>query len=261
MRDGNARTGDAHAGSDGPGGVLSAPATPGPGGPGPVRALVVDDEPALVRAVAAYLAREGFEVLTAGDGFEALRLAREAAPDVVVLDVMMPGIDGLEVCRRLRTFSDAYVLMLTARAEELDELLGLGVGADDYLTKPFSARVLVARVRGLLRRPRAAAGEGGEVRRFGALTIDPQAREVTVGGVPVVLTRTEFDLLEALSARPRTVFTRAALVERVWGPGWVGDDRLVDVHLGHVRRKLGDDAEDPRYVVTVRGVGYRMGPG
>ncbi len=230
-----------------------------------MRALVVDDEPALVRAVAAYLAREGFEVLTAGDGFEALRLAREAAPDVVVLDVMMPGIDGLEVCRRLRTFSDAYVLMLTARAEELDELLGLGVGADDYLTKPFSARVLVARVRGLLRRPRAAAGEGirdgGEVRRFGALTIDLQAREVTVGGVPVVLTRTEFDLLEALSARPRTVFTRTALIERVWGPGWVGDDRLVDVHLGHVRRKLGDDADEPRYVVTVRGVGYRMGPG
>lgn len=231
-----------------------------------VRALVVDDEPALVRVVAAYLEREGFEVRTAADGFEALRLAREAEPDVVVLDVMMPGIDGLEVCRQLRTFSEAYVIMLTARAEELDTLLGLSVGADDYLTKPFSPRVLVARIRSLLRRPRAptrsaepAEAESG--RRFGALRIDPEPREVWLDGRPVVLTRTEFDLLEVLSSRPRTAFTRAQLIEQVWGPGWYGDERLVDIHLGHVRRKLGDDPTDPKYVRTVRGVGYRMGPG
>ena len=248
---------------------LSAP-VPGPpaGSPGPVviRALVVDDEPALVRVVAAYLEREGFEVRTATDGFEALRLAREAEPDVVVLDVMMPGIDGLEVCRRLRTFSEAYVIMLTARAEELDTLLGLSVGADDYLTKPFSPRVLVARIRSLLRRPRAPTrsaepAEAASGRRFGALRIDPEAREVWLDRTPVVLTRTEFDLLNALSSRPRTAFTRAQLIEQVWGPGWYGDERLVDIHLGHVRRKLGDDPTDPKYVRTVRGVGYRMGPG
>jgi len=231
-----------------------------------VRALVVDDEPALVRVVAAYLEHEGFDVRTAADGFEALRLAREAEPDIVVLDVMMPGIDGLEVCRRLRTFSEAYVIMLTARAEEIDTLLGLSVGADDYLTKPFSPRVLVARIRSLLRRPRGSSPAGPSDpsppgRRFGALTIDPEAREVWLEGRPVVLTRTEFDLLEALSSRPRTAFTRAQLIERVWGPGWYGDERLVDIHLGHVRRKLGDDPANPRYVLTVRGVGYRMGPG
>ncbi len=239
----------------------------GPSGPVVVRALVVDDEPALVRVVAAYLEHEGFEVLTAADGFEALRLAREAEPDVVVLDVMMPGIDGLEVCRRLRTFSETYVIMLTARAEEIDTLLGLSVGADDYLTKPFSPRVLVARIRSLLRRPRGSSSRaepsdaGPPGRRFGALTIDPEAREVWLEGRLVVLTRTEFDLLEALSSRPRTAFTRAQLIERVWGPGWYGDERLVDIHLGHVRRKLGDDPADPKYVLTVRGVGYRMGPG
>lgn len=231
-----------------------------------VRALVVDDEPALVRVVAAYLEREGFEVVTAADGFEGLGLAREVEPDVVVLDVMMPGIDGLEVCRRLRTFSDAYVIMLTARAEELDTLLGLSVGADDFLTKPFSPRVLVARIRSLLRRPRrsestAEPDDSKPGRRFGALRIDPEAREVWLDGQPIPLTRTEFDLLDALASRPRTAFTRAQLIERVWGPGWYGDERLVDIHLGHVRRKLGNDPADPRYVRTVRGVGYRMGPG
>jgi len=228
-----------------------------------VRALVVDDEPALVRVVAAYLAQEGFDVVTASDGSEALRLARETEPDVVVLDVMMPGIDGIEVCRRLRTFSDAYVIMLTARVEEIDTLVGLSVGADDYLTKPFSARVLVARIRSLLRRPRPGIDAAGTtpVRRFGVLTIDPEAREAWLDGRSIDLTRTEFDLLETLSSRPRTAFTRAQLIERVWGAGWFGDERLVDIHLGHVRRKLDDDVADPRYVRTIRGVGYRMGPG
>lgn len=233
------------------------------------RALVVDDEPALVRVVAAYLERDGFEVDTATDGTEALRLAADRNPDVVVLDVMMPGVDGVEVCRRLRTFSDAYVLMLTARAEEIDVLVGLSVGADDYLTKPFSSRVLVARIRSMLRRPRtgdrgsgpARAPAGEAPRRFGALEIDTEAREVTVDGRPVSLTPLEFDLLAVLSSRPGTAFSRARLREEVWGPGWFGDDRVVAIHVGHLRRKLGDDVTEPRYVRTVRGVGYRMGGG
>ena len=241
----------------------------GPVFAGRVRALVVDDEPALVRVVAAYLEREGFDVTTAGDGLEALRLVREIRPDVVVLDVMMPGIDGTEVCRQLRTFSDAYVIMLTARTEEIDTLVGLSVGADDYMTKPFSSRVLVARIRTMMRRPRAGAAnpEGAgppdaeRPRRFGELVIDPEAREVQLGDRLVALTPIEFDLLDALSSRPGTAFSRARLIERVWGPGWFGDERVVDIHLGHVRRKLDDDVEGARYIRTVRGVGYRMGPG
>jgi DNA-binding response OmpR family regulator len=229
----------------------------------------VDDEPALVRVVAAYLERDGFEVDTATDGTEALRLAADGNPDVVVLDVMMPGVDGVEVCRQLRTFSDAYVLMLTARAEEIDVLVGLSVGADDYLTKPFSSRVLVARIRSMLRRPRTGGGGPGPERapsvepprRFGALEIDTEAREVTVEGRPVSLTPLEFDLLAVLSSRPGTAFSRARLREQVWGPGWFGDDRVVAIHIGHLRRKLGDDVTEPRYVRTVRGVGYRMGSG
>ena len=229
-----------------------------------VRALVVDDEPSLVTVVAGYLAREGYAVETAADGETALATARRTRPDVIVLDLMLPGIDGVEVCRQLRTFTDAYVIMLTARAEEVDKLIGLSVGADDYLTKPFSPRELMARVKVMLRRPRTTtpgAAVEEQVRRFGALAVDPQAREVHLDGVAVELTRTEFDLIDALSERPRLAFTRAQLIERVWGPGWIGDEHLVDIHLGHVRRKLGDDPTNPRYILTIRGVGYRMGPG
>ena len=228
-----------------------------------VRALVVDDEPSLVTVVAGYLTREGYAVDTAVDGEAALAAARANPPDIVVLDLMLPGIDGIEVCRQLRTFTDAYVIMLTARTEEVDKLIGLSVGADDYLTKPFSPRELVARVKVMLRRPRttAPAGPQADIRRFGALTVDPQSREVHLDGVPVELTRTEFDLLDALTARPRLAFTRAQLIEHVWGGSWVGDEHLVDIHIGHIRRKLGDDPADPRYVRTVRGVGYRMGTG
>jgi len=233
-----------------------------PAGPGR-SALVVDDEPSLVRVVTGYLERDGFTVRSAADGETALDLARQAEPDVVVLDLGLPGIDGVETCRRLRTFSDCYVVMLTARADEVDMHVGLAVGADDYLTKPFSPRELTARIRTLLRRPRTGPAPGGPAagRAFGDLVIDPDAREVTVAGRLVPLTRTEFDLLAVLSARPRTVFPRRMLVDRVWGADWIGDEHLVDVHLGHVRRKLGDDPASPRYVVTVRGVGYRMGPG
>jgi len=229
----------------------------------PYRALVVDDEPSLTRVVAGYLEHEGFVVTTAPDGEQALAAARRDPPDVVVLDVMMPGIDGIEVCRQLRTFSDAYVIMLTARTEEVDTLIGLSVGADDYMTKPFSPRELTARIRGLLRRPRTPVHTGGDpqVRTIGDLSLDPQSREVHLGGTPVQLTRTEFDLMDALIERPKLAYTRRQLIERVWGPDWVGDEHRVDVHMVHIRRKLGDDHGTPRFVVTVRGVGYRMGPG
>ncbi|BBZ74952.1 putative sensory transduction protein [Mycolicibacterium anyangense] len=229
------------------------------------RALVVDDETALADVVANYLEREHFEVASAGTGEDALRLARETDPDVVVLDLSLPGIDGIEVCRQLRTFSDAYVVMLTARDTEVDTIVGLSVGADDYMTKPFSPRELVARVQAMLRRPRTSSGGSAAVepppRVFGDLRIDVAGREVWVGPEAIMLTRTEFDVLAALSGRPGLVFTRRLLLEAVWGDNWVGNDHLIDVHIGHLRRKLGDDPGRPRYVLTVRGVGYRMGSG
>src|SRR6266568_3113463 len=233
------------------------------GGQAPLRALVVDDEAPLVGLVTRYLEREGFQVRAAGDGLHAVELARTFQPEVIVLDLMLPRLDGIEACRQIRTFSDAYVVMLTARTEEVDKLVGLGVGADDYLTKPFSPRELVARIRAMLRRPRAApAGQAaaGPVRRLGDLVVDPAAREVHLQGRPVELTRLEFDLLEALSERPRVVLSRRQLLERVWDADWYGDDHLVDVHIANLRRKLGDDPRAPRYILTVRGVGYRMGP-
>jgi DNA-binding response OmpR family regulator len=223
--------------------------------------LVVDDEPSLVRVVSGYLRQEGYTVDTAADGESALAAARSQPPDVVVLDLMLPGIDGVEVCRQLRTFTDAYIIMLTARTDEVDKLIGLSVGADDYLTKPFSPRELLARVKVMLRRPRTGQPTGPDtnrVRRIGSLAIDPQAREVYLDGAPVELTRTEFDLLDTLSARPRQVLTRAQLIVAVWGDGWVGDEHLVDIHIGHIRRKLGDDSHTPGHILTVRGVGYRM---
>ncbi len=230
------------------------------------RVLVVDDEVALADLVAGYLARAGFDVTEVHDGLQAISAVRRLDPDVVVLDLGLPGLDGIEVCRQLRTFSDCYVLMLTARAEEVDTLIGLSVGADDYMTKPFSPRELVARVQVLLRRARSApggaAGDAEEPpRAFGDLVIDPAGRDVSIGGRPVELTRTEFDVLAALSGRPRLAFTRRQLIDAVWGDGWVGDEHLVDVHVGHLRRKLGDDAAASKYIRTVRGVGYRMGDG
>lgn len=224
-------------------------------------ALVVDDEQPLVQIVTTYLEREGFEVLAAGDGEQAVEAAREHAPDLIVLDLMLPGIDGIEACRQIRAFSDAYIVMLTAKAEESDKIIGLSTGADDYLTKPFSPGELVARVRAMLRRPRTVDAPSSGVRRFGGLELDPAAREVRLDEATVDLTRLEFDLLETLAAEPRIAFSRAQLVERVWGPGWVGDDHLVDVHVANLRHKLDDDPAAPKYVRTVRGVGYRMGEG
>lgn len=234
------------------------------------RALVVDDEAALADVVASYLRREHFEVTVCHSGAEALAVARQVDPDVVVLDLGLPGIDGLEVCRQMRTFSDAYVVMLTARDTEVDTIVGLSVGADDYITKPFSPRELVARIRAMLRRPRtpapanASAATEAQVpaaRRFGPLSIDIASRQVFLDNDLIPLTRTEFDILAALCSRPGVVWTRRQLIDAVWGERWVGNDHLVDVHVGHLRRKLADDPAQPRHVFTVRGVGYRMGVG
>lgn len=228
------------------------------------RALVVDDEAPLADVVASYLRRDRFEVTVCHSGAEALSVAREVDPDVVVLDLGLPGIDGLEVCRQLRTFSDAYVVMLTARDTEMDTVVGLSVGADDYVTKPFSPRELVARIRAMLRRPRTVGAAVDAVlpaRVFGALSIDIAGRQVFLAGEAIPLTRTEFDILAALSSRPAVVWSRRQLIDTVWGEPWVGNDHLVDVHVGHLRRKLADDPADPRFVFTVRGVGYRMGTG
>jgi DNA-binding response OmpR family regulator len=216
-----------------------------------VRILVVDDEPPMVDLVRGYLAREGWTVMTASDGKEALEMARSEHPDVVVLDLMLPGVDGVEVCRQIRTFSDAYVVMLTAKSEEVDKLIGLAVGADDYLTKPFSPRELVARIRAILRRARSTASA------VPGLEVDPATRIARVDGTPVNLTRTEFEILAALAREPGVVVDRPALLASVWGPGYT-DDHLVDVHVANLRRKLGDDPDRPRFVETVRGVGYRL---
>jgi DNA-binding response OmpR family regulator len=226
--------------------------------------MVVEDEPQLAGLIGSYLERDGFDVTVVHDGLEAVTAARDVDPDVVVLDLGLPGLDGVEVCRQLRTFSDAYVVMLTARSEEVDTLIGLSVGADDYMTKPFSPRELMARVQAMFRRPRQSgttADALAQMRTFGSLVIDPLGRDVWLDGEPVALTRTEFDLLAALSERPRMAFSRRQLIGAVWGPNWVGDEHLVDVHVGHLRRKLGDDAARALFVRTGRGVGYRMGTG
>ncbi|WP_425310080.1 response regulator transcription factor [Ammonicoccus fulvus] len=224
------------------------------------RVLVVDDEEALADMVGAYLTRAGFEVALAHTGPAGLEQARSWEPDVIVLDLGLPGLDGVEVCRQVRTFSSAYVVMLTARDDEVDKIVGLSVGADDYVTKPFSPRELVARVQAMLRRPREA-DPVAHVRRFGGLRVDVTGHEVSIDDTPVELTPTEFDLLLVLSESPHRAFTRAQLTEAVWGGTWHGDGHLVDVHIANLRKKLGDDPERGRYVSTVRGVGYRMGRG
>jgi DNA-binding response OmpR family regulator len=222
----------------------------------PPRVLVVDDEQPILDLVSGYLQRERWTIRTATDGAVALELVRSWDPDVVILDVMLPGLDGVEVCTQLRGFSDAYVLMLTARSEEIDRIVGLAVGADDYLTKPFSPRELVARIKAMLRRPRRTDA----IARPAApgLEVDVARRQVTVDGERVELTALEFNVLAALAREPGVVVTREALFEQAWGPGYLADDHLVDVHVANLRRKLGDDPAQPRFVETVRGVGYRV---
>ncbi len=220
------------------------------------RILVVDDEPPLVELVRGYLVREGFQVMTADDGPSAVQSVRDEMPDLLVLDVMLPVFDGMEVCRQIRAFSDAYVLMLTARGEEIDRVVGLTVGADDYLVKPFSPRELVARVKALLRRSRTAAPRPSPLPA--GLEFDAGRHEVSVDGSAVSLTATEFDLLAILVSDPGLVVPRPQLLNRVWGSEFEADDHLVDVHVGNLRRKLGDDPAAPRFVETIRGVGYRL---
>lgn len=231
------------------------------------RILVVDDEKPLVELIQSYLEREQYEVLTAEDGRTALDLARAARPDLVVLDIMLPLLDGIEVCRQLRQFSDAYVLMLTAKTEEIDTIIGLAVGADDYLTKPFSPRELVARVKARLRRPHqgtqalpvssTSSVDAPAPMLWDNLMIDEAQHEVTLDRKPVELTAREFALLLALANHPGRVFTRDQLLEQVWGDSYY-DDHVVDVHVGNLRKKLEADLAHPRYIETVRGVGYRF---
>ena len=223
------------------------------------RVLVVDDEAPIVDLVRGYLEAEGMDVITAADGPSALDLIRARSPDVVILDINLPGLDGLEVLRQARTFTDAYVIMLTARSEEIDRIVGISVGADDYLVKPFSPRELVVRVKALLRRPRVSrAGDGADLLERGELHIDMPRRTVTLRGASVTVTMVEFNLLSTLAEDPGVVFSRQKLLDRVWGMDFVGDDHIVDVHLGNLRRKLGDDAASPTFIETVRGVGYRF---
>ncbi|HKP53998.1 MAG TPA: response regulator transcription factor [Chloroflexia bacterium] len=233
---------------------------------GPARIVVVDDEPSLVDLVRSYLEAEGYLVFEAYDGPSALEAVAREQPDVVVLDVMLPGIDGIEVCRRLRHFSNAYVLMLTSKSQEVDKLIGLSVGADDYLTKPFSPRELVARVKAMIRRTEMAGSPAtGRMSSdipppviFGDLVIDAARHEVRKRGELVHLTPREFELLVTLSAHPGLVFTRNQLLNRIWGDE-VYEERLVDVHMAGLRKKLEDDTARPQYIETVRGVGFRFG--
>ena len=218
--------------------------------------LVVDDETPLRELIRAYLERDGYTVVEASTGKEALASAALHNPDIVVLDLMIPEIDGTEVCRRIRTSSDVYIIMLTAKADEVDRVVGLEVGADDYLTKPFSPRELVARVRALLRRPRAQVVVA-RVLRFGDLTIDVDGHEVRVGNEVITLTATEYRLIALLASTPGRMYSRAQLLEHVWGSTYYGDDRVVDVHIANARRKIQENSTSQPFIETVRGAGYR----
>ena len=229
----------------------------------PRKILVVDDEPKMVRLVRTYLEGAGFNVVVAYDGQEALSVFRYERPDLIVLDLMLPEIDGLDVARTLRRTSDVPIIMLTARAEEADRLVGLELGADDYVVKPFSPRELVARVRAVLRRANPPpAGEAGHDRSrpvtVGDLTLDVGRREAYLAGRRIVLTTVQFDLLRALAQHPGQVFTRMQLLDAVQGEAFEGYERTIDAHIKNLRRALGDDPRDPRYIVTVRGVGYKF---
>ena len=218
------------------------------------RILVVDDEQSILDLVTAYLRQEGYEVHTALDGPGGLRAARALKPDLLVLDVMLPGMDGIELLTQLRRESDVYVIMLTARSEETEKIVGLSVGADDYLTKPFSPRELVARVKAALRRLRSGPGEDTAILVFQRIRLDSGRRQVWLDDEPVDLTTTEFDLLMTLAEHRGRVLSREQLLQQVWGYDFYGEERVVDVHIGHIRQKLGNG----RFIVTVRGVGYRF---
>jgi DNA-binding response OmpR family regulator len=222
--------------------------------------LIVDDEPNIREVVGLYLRRDGHDVVSAADGEEGLKLYRQTEPDLVVLDLMLPKVSGLEVCRRIQSDRRVPVVMLTARGEEEDKIIGLGIGADDYVVKPFSPRELAARVEAVLRRAneaRASSG-GGKLMIFGDLRIDPGAREVTLRDTLITLTAREFDLLYHLASHPKQVFTRNQLMETVWDYTFAGDTSTVTVHIRRLREKIEPDPSQPRYLQTVWGVGYRF---
>lgn len=223
--------------------------------------LVVDDEASVRKLVKSYLVREGYEVLEAENGAEALKLGRTAHPDLVILDLMIPEVDGLEVCRILRSETEVFILMLTARTEETDKLIGLGMGADDYLTKPFSPRELVARTKAILRRHQGENESSIRVIRAGPVEIDPGRHMAKLAERILDLTAREFDILSQLASRPGMVFTREKLLEQVWGMDFYGDPRVVDVHVAKLRKKTEEDPAHPRYIKTVRGVGYKLETG
>jgi two-component system alkaline phosphatase synthesis response regulator PhoP len=219
--------------------------------------LVVDDEANIRHLVEAYLKAEGHTVYSAEDGLQGLAAFRRYQPDLVVLDIMLPGMDGLEVLQHIRRESQAYVLMLTAKSEEADRVIGLTVGADDYLTKPFSPRELAARVKAILRRGRGAADEEAAL-TFAHIRIDPQKHEVWRDDELIDLTALEFTLLKTLATYAGMVLNREQLLEKVWGYDFYGDARVVDVHIGHIRQKLERDPANPQHIITVRGVGYKF---
>ncbi len=219
--------------------------------------LVIDDEDTILNLVDAYLKREGNTVHLARNGLDGLAAFRRYHPDLVILDIMLPEMDGFEVLRQIRRESDVYVILLTAKSEEFDRVMGLTVGADDYLTKPFSPRELAARVKAVLRRGRGSALEQ-QTLAFRRLKIDMQRHEVQRDGEPVELTALEFKLLSTMASYPQMVLTRQQLLERVWGYDFYGEERVVDVHIGHVRQKIEPDPSDPQFILTVRGVGYKF---
>jgi len=221
--------------------------------------LVVDDNPKIVEVLEAYLKAEGFEVVTASDGPSALAAVAASVPTLALLDIMLPGIDGIELTRRFQRDYDLPVILVTARTEEIDRLIGLEVGADDYIAKPFSPREVVARVKAVLRR----LERGGEAAQMGALrvgglVVDPEGRRVTVDGASIELTRTEFDLLATVAAHPGRVYTRMQLMEAAQGVAYEGYERTIDAHVKNLRKKLGDDPKSPRFIQTVFGVGYKL---
>lgn len=225
------------------------------------RILVVDDEPALLQGLAYALTREHFEVATAADGEAALEAAREHDFDLIILDLMLPKLSGIEVCRRLRAESAVPIIMLTAKDSEVDKVVGLEVGADDYVTKPFSALELLGRVRALLRRRELDRNDGGvAVREIGGLRVDFARHELTVDGEPVSLTPSEFKVLYVLAQRPEEVVSKRAILEHLWESTYVGDQHACDVHISNLRRKLERDPSRPERIVTVRGFGYKLMP-
>jgi len=219
--------------------------------------LVVDDELDIVKVVRAYLEQSGFRVLTASDGTQALAVFRHERPDLVVLDLNLPSLDGLDVCRAIRRESNTPVIMLTARVEETDRLIGLEIGADDYITKPFSPREVVARVRAVLRRL-GGASEPAELIRAGDLTVDRARHEVRLGDRLIDLTPSEFNLLSAMAAQPGRAFSRMELLDTALGEAYEGYERSIDQHVKNLRQKLGDEPRDPKYILTVFGVGYKF---